>query len=119
MECKKQDWKDLSSNCKIALPLIAKANYAAYTNNQTARLVYSVLRGGTYSDGWDAQHGTHEGVDIVSSQGTPIYAIEDGEIIKAGAAAGYGNLITIRHSLANKTTVQSIYGHLESVLVKV
>lgn len=119
MDCKKLDRKDLSSDCKIALPLIAKANYAAYSNNQTDRLVYSVLRGSTYSDWRDKENGTHEGVDIVSSQGTPIYAIEDGEVIKAGPAAWYGNLVTIKHTLANKTTIQSIYGHLSKVQVSV
>lgn len=57
-------------------------------------------------------------MDIVSSEGTPIYAIEDGEVLKAGPAAGYGNLVTIKHTINNKTA-QSIYGHLESVVVKV
>jgi murein DD-endopeptidase MepM/ murein hydrolase activator NlpD len=117
--CKADHRSKLPQECKIALPVIAKANYAAYTDNQLMRLVYSVLRGGTYSDGWANTKGSHEWVDISSSEWTPIYAIGDGIAIRAGAAAWYGNLVTLKHTLPNGTTIQSIYGHLETVAIQV
>ena len=111
--CKQDHWDKLSSDCKMQLPIIAKANYAAYKDNQMTRLIYSVLWGAPYSEGWDMTKGTHEGIDIVSAEGTPIYAVEDGEVYRARATFGYGNLVTIKHTLANKSVVYSIYGHLE------
>ncbi len=116
--CKADHWNKLSADCKMKLPIIAKANYSAYQNDQMARLVYSVLRGGTYSDWRDRAHGAHEWIDITSSEGTPIYAIEDGEVVRARSNPGYGNLITIKHTLNNGNTVYSINGHLETMIVK-
>lgn len=116
--CKQDHWSKLSADCKMALPVIARANYAAYKDNQTTRLIYSVLWWAPYSDGWDMSKGTHEWVDIVSSEGTPIYAVEDGEVVRARATYGYGNLVTIKHTLADKSVVYSIYGHLEGYSVK-
>ena len=52
-ECRKQHWSTLSAECKQQLPIIENANYSAYKDNPTYRLAYSVLRGGTYNDGWD------------------------------------------------------------------
>ncbi|MBP6086333.1 M23 family metallopeptidase [Patescibacteria group bacterium] len=57
-------------------------------------------------------------MDITSSEGTPIYAIEDGEVVRARSNPGYGNLITIKHTLNNGNTVYSINGHLETMIVK-
>lgn len=61
--------------------------------------------------------GGHEGIDIVSSEGTPIYAIEDGYVTKARAQAGYGNVVVIRHTLPTGKYVYSTYGHLSSITV--
>ena len=114
--CKADHWNKLSPECKIQLPIIARANYAAYKDNQLTRLIYSVLWGAPYSDWWDNKKWAHEWVDIVSSEWTPIYAVEDGQVVRAGAAAWYGNLITIKHVLWNGNIVYSIYWHLESVI---
>lgn len=51
--------------------------------------------GGTYSDTWGASRSggrTHEGVDIFASEGTPILAVVDGKITKAGDDGGRGGL---------------------------
>lgn len=117
-ECKADHWDKLSPECKINLPIIAKANYSAYRENQLVRLIYSVLWWAPYSDGWDMKKWAHEWVDIVSSEGTPIYAVEDGTVVRARAAAGYWNLVTIKHKLANWKNVYSIYGHLEAITTK-
>lgn len=52
-ECRKTAWDELTPDCKEPLPIIHNANYAAYINNPEYRLIYSILWGGTYNDGWD------------------------------------------------------------------
>ena len=53
----------------------------------------------------------HNGIDIAAKKGTPVYAVEDGEILYAGWARGYGNFIKIKH----KNGFISVYGHLEKI----
>lgn len=60
MDCKAQHWSKLSADCKMQLPVIENADYNSYKNNETMKLIYSVLRGAPYSDGWDMKAGTHE-----------------------------------------------------------
>jgi murein DD-endopeptidase MepM/ murein hydrolase activator NlpD len=40
----------------------------------------------------------HNGIDYAASSGTPIRAVGDGTITRAGWGGGYGNLVEIRHS---------------------
>lgn len=59
----------------------------------------------------------HNGIDWASNVGTPIYAMEDGEVIRADATSGkkdYGRHVRIKH----KEGI-SIYGHLSVLYVKV
>jgi murein DD-endopeptidase MepM/ murein hydrolase activator NlpD len=52
----------------------------------------------------------HEGIDYAADTGTPVRAIADGVIVRAGWAGGYGRLVEIRH--ANGTVTR--YGHLSA-----
>ncbi len=52
----------------------------------------------------------HKGIDYAASQGTPVRAIGDGVVIKAGRAGGYGNVVEIR--LRNGYVTR--YGHLRN-----
>ena len=61
--------------------------------------------------------GGHEGIDIVTSEGTPLYAIEDGVVVKAREQAWYGKVIVIKHTLANGKAVYSTYGHVSEYTV--
>ena len=61
----------------------------------------------------------HEGVDVEAPLGTPLYAIEDGKIIKAapdskGVDAGGGHMVFIDHG----NGIQSRYMHLSVYTVK-
>lgn len=57
----------------------------------------------------------HEGVDIASRTGTPVFATADGIVSKAETAAGYGKLVVIDHGYGYKT----YYAHNSKIFVKV
>lgn len=56
----------------------------------------------------------HDGVDIAAPMGTPIRAIDRGEVIYSDQLRGYGNIIIIRH----EDGLVSVYAHNESNLVR-
>ncbi len=57
----------------------------------------------------------HEGLDIASRTGTPVYATADGIVSRAETAAGYGKMVVIDHGYGFKT----LYGHNSKLFVKV
>ena len=50
----------------------------------------------------------HDGLDLVASTGTPIYAAADGVVVGAAPNGRYGNWIRIEH----KANLSTVYGHL-------
>jgi len=57
----------------------------------------------------------HNGVDIISDEGTPILAAQNGTVLKViRDKKGYGNHIIIKHNIKYKT----LYAHLSSIDVK-
>jgi murein DD-endopeptidase MepM/ murein hydrolase activator NlpD len=49
--------------------------------------------------------------------GEPVYAASDGKIVFAlDAGAGWGNVVIIEHTAEDGTKVQSLYGHLETII---
>jgi lipoprotein NlpD len=56
----------------------------------------------------------HDGIDIAAPEGTPIVAIEAGEVIYSDKLRGYGNMVIVRHSGG----IVSVYAHNESNLVQ-
>ena len=57
----------------------------------------------------------HSGVDMAAPGGTPIYATDGGEVIRANYYSGYGNCIDIDHGNGRVTR----YGHCSRILVNV
>jgi murein DD-endopeptidase MepM/ murein hydrolase activator NlpD len=55
----------------------------------------------------------HKGTDYAADRGTPVRAIGDGVVLRAGWSAGYGNLLEIRHRNGFVTR----YGHLSRFTV--
>lgn len=51
-------------------------------------------------------------MDIATSAGTPVLSIADGEVVESNFSSGWGNYITIKHTLADNTNIYSNYGHL-------
>ena len=58
--------------------------------------------------------GVHDGIDIGAPEGTPIRAIERGEVIYADQLRGYGNMVIVRHAGG----FVSVYAHNEANLVR-
>jgi murein DD-endopeptidase MepM/ murein hydrolase activator NlpD len=55
----------------------------------------------------------HQGIDIAGDYGAEIVAADGGEVIRAGWAGGYGQLIEIKHDNGDIT----YYGHCSKLLV--
>jgi lipoprotein NlpD len=56
----------------------------------------------------------HDGVDIGAPEGTPIQAIDRGEVIYSDQLRGYGNIVIVRHT----GNVVSVYAHNQVNLVR-
>jgi murein DD-endopeptidase MepM/ murein hydrolase activator NlpD len=82
-----------------------------------------------YGSTQDGERETHHGVELVNSQGTPVLASADGEVIVAGNDQNanyadwpyfYGNLVIIRHHIDHlEEPVFTLYGHLFEVNAQV
>ena len=104
--------------CKIDLPRIEKADYLKYQNFPRYRQIYTVMWWGTYFGGWDFWFWSHQGVDIASIKGTPIYSAGDGEVVLAESRGERGNTVVTRHNWKN-LVLHTVYAHLETIEVKV
>ena len=116
--CRKEAWSTLGPECKIPLPRITGADYNKFVQDTSMRRVYSVLWGATYDYGWDIGNGSHIGVDIVTSAGTPVIAIGNGRVLAATFGTGWGMYVTLEHTLSDGVKIYSNYAHLSSVSVK-
>ena len=53
----------------------------------------------------------HTGTDMRAACGTPVYASESGEVLRAGVSSGYGNLVVIDHGTVAGRPVSTAYAH--------
>jgi murein DD-endopeptidase MepM/ murein hydrolase activator NlpD len=58
--------------------------------------------------------GNHNGVDYHAPIGTPVWAVSDGTVTRAGWDEGGGNVVCIKHAMS----FESCYLHLSKILVK-
>jgi murein DD-endopeptidase MepM/ murein hydrolase activator NlpD len=56
----------------------------------------------------------HDGIDIAAPEGTPVQAMERGEVIYSDQLRGYGNIVIIRHPIG----LVSVYAHNQVNLVR-
>jgi murein DD-endopeptidase MepM/ murein hydrolase activator NlpD len=70
---------------------------------------------GTINSGFGARgSGFHDGIDIAAVEGTPIRAVEKGEVIYSDQIRGYGNIVILRHGGG----IISVYAHNQVNLVR-
>jgi murein DD-endopeptidase MepM/ murein hydrolase activator NlpD len=69
---------------------------------------------GGRSDPFSGEPAFHQGLDISTEKGDPVYATADGAIESASYTGDYGNLIVIKHGFGLVTR----YGHLSRFAVK-
>ncbi len=122
LDCRFQDFEDLSSSCKETLPVLETENYKKYAtlnwgyNDYTRR--YTVLFLASYKYGWDVWYGWHEWVDIATSKWTPVYSMADWVVIVSKNDLSWWNVITVEHTIRGKK-VYSNYAHLSKRNVSV
>lgn len=69
---------------------------------------------GMRKDPFTGKPAFHSGIDIAADYGTPVYAIQDGQVIHSGVKGGYGNCVIIDHYYPDVPQVprlQTLYGH--------
>ena len=69
---------------------------------------------GGRSDPFTGEPGFHQGLDISTEKGHPVFATADGVVESASYTGDYGNLIVLKHAFSLKTR----YGHPSSYAVK-
>ncbi len=72
-------------------------------------------RFGGRPDPFTGEAGWHQGIDISTDKGQPVYATADGQVESAAYNGDYGNLIVLKHGFGLSTR----YGHLSRFVVKV
>ncbi|MCM6775144.1 M23 family metallopeptidase [Nocardia sp. CDC159] len=80
------------------------------------RPLFSKFANGTFTSGFGSRWGVqHLGVDVAAPIGTPIYAVEDGTVLDAGPASGFGMWVRLKHDDGTIT----VYGHVDTATVSV
>jgi murein DD-endopeptidase MepM/ murein hydrolase activator NlpD len=69
---------------------------------------------GGRSDPFTGEPGYHQGLDISTEKGQPVFATADGAVESASYTGDYGNLIILKHGFGLVTR----YGHLSGFAVK-
>ena len=59
----------------------------------------------------------HAGIDFAVGCGTPVRAPDDGRVVSAGWAGGYGNRIVVDHGLVGDVGLATSFNHLERIVV--
>jgi murein DD-endopeptidase MepM/ murein hydrolase activator NlpD len=69
---------------------------------------------GTRIDPYTAERKMHQGMDIATPHGQPVYVPSDGTVVFIGTEGGYGKVLVIDHGYGVKTR----YGHLSEIHVR-
>ena len=121
LKCRFEDFNDLKSDCKRALPILTPKDYKKYLKlnwgyNEYTR-IYTELWASSYKYWWDIGHWGHTGIDIATAKWTPVYSIADWTVIVAKKDPSRGNIVAIKHFIRWKEIVSN-YAHLSKILVK-
>jgi murein DD-endopeptidase MepM/ murein hydrolase activator NlpD len=69
---------------------------------------------GTRLDPWTAERRMHQGLDIATPHGQPVYTPSDGTVVFAGVEGSYGKVLVLDHGYGVKTR----YAHLSEIFVR-
>ncbi|HHB93446.1 MAG TPA: M23 family metallopeptidase [Thioploca sp.] len=107
--------KKIPSNIKRSIQLVSKKFLQEYRFRTRSLPKNWPLKQGRVSSSYGKRgRRMHKGIDIAAKRGTPIFAVEDGVVVRAKRVRGYGNLVEIKHSDIYSTR----YGHNSKNLVK-
>ncbi|AYA76875.1 hypothetical protein DOE78_16295 [Bacillus sp. Y1] len=68
---------------------------------------------GMITDTYGTRRGSHKGIDIASSLGTPIYSVDGGIVTKSYYSGSYGHVIFVKH----QNNIETVYAHLKARFV--
>jgi hypothetical protein len=117
-ECKSLHWDDLPDECRFTLPVLKPQEVQTLQENTSARLLYTVLWWWSYKEWWNVDEWWHPAIDIATAKWTPVFAIEDGLVMRAGFLEWYWLSVTIQHEDWRRM-IYSAYSHLDTFAVKV
>lgn len=106
------------------LPSIPVAKKFAYPVGETETVTHARDKKDEWYNALDFGESNHLGEDWNKNSGgntdcgEPVYAIANGIVTYAAdAGPGWGNVVIITHQLADGNKVQSLYGHLQEIIV--
>jgi murein DD-endopeptidase MepM/ murein hydrolase activator NlpD len=70
---------------------------------------------GVRLDPYTAERRMHQGLDIATPHGQPVFSPSDGTVVFVGTEGGYGKVLVVDHGYGVKTR----YGHLSEIFVHV
>ncbi|WP_338451758.1 M23 family metallopeptidase [Niallia oryzisoli] len=91
---------------------IKHAEAASSINEMTADWMWPSA--GVITDSFGTRQGQHMGIDIASSPGTSIYAVDNGLVSKSYYSDTYGNVVFIKHN----DNFETVYAHLQERTVQ-
>lgn len=100
---------------KVKTSKIVYKKNVDYTNTALGVALIEPVSGTITSRFGRRSRGTHTGLDIATSSGTPIKAASAGTVIYAGYKGSYGNLVIIAHT----DSTQTYYAHCSRIYVSV
>ena len=113
LECRVLKRDTMPENCKIKLPIIHNADYTTYQHDSAYTDIYTVLWGASYHSGRNQAVGAHYAVDVATAEGTPLYAIADGEVYSSEYNSAYGNVVKIKFKYKGEI-LYATYAHMSS-----
>jgi murein DD-endopeptidase MepM/ murein hydrolase activator NlpD len=105
-----------------ARALAAARDHRSIARSSNARFVWPTDGHFTSSFGWRTHpifgdRRFHAGIDIGAPYGTSVWSADEGTVVYAGYASGYGTLVVISHGTVGGKDLTTGYAHMSSLLV--
>ncbi|MBK5307512.1 MAG: peptidoglycan DD-metalloendopeptidase family protein [Frankiaceae bacterium] len=105
-----------------ARALAAARAHTSIARSSSSRFLWPTDGHFTSSFGWRTHpiYGDrrfHAGIDIGASYGTSVWSADEGTVVYAGYASGYGTLVLVSHGTVGGKDVTTGYAHMSALLV--